>query len=95
MFGAEGWREALLSALPAGVLPAQWGGSGHEQQVCLGGEVSQDDQDQYQPQEITGQVVENDHDDDHGLPEGGQGNSGPGYPPTRKSKNRLHCWKET
>ena len=57
MFGAEGWQEPLLSALPAGILPAQWGGTkigNHEQNICLGGEVTQADQSQYQPQEITG-----------------------------------------
>jgi hypothetical protein len=70
VFGAEGWQEPLLSALPAGILPAQLGGTkivDHEQQICLGGEVSQDDQSQYQPEEITGEVVDEDDDDDPGV----------------------------
>ena len=70
MFGAEGWKESLLSALPAGILPPQWGGTkigDHEQQLCQGGEVTQADQSQYQPEEITGEVVDEDDDDDPGV----------------------------
>jgi hypothetical protein len=70
VFGAEGWKEPLLSAVPAGILPAEVGGNkigNNEHQICLGREVTQADQSQYQPQEITGEVVDEDDDDDPGV----------------------------
>ena len=102
MFGAEGWKESLLSALPAGILPAQWGGTkivDHEQQICLGGEVSQTDQRQYQPQEITGEEDREDDDDDPGVTDMGDVCTikiGPGSLITQKYTINKDCnlrWK--
>jgi len=58
VFGADGWKQPLLAALPSDILPVQWGGTkivaGDVDGICMGGEVTLEYLEQAQPEEIPG-----------------------------------------
>jgi len=58
VFGTDDWKEPLLAAMPADILPAQWGGTsnqgGKKGSICMGGEVTSQEKREHKPEEIPG-----------------------------------------